>query len=46
MFFLGWQGIYTFVALCVFVCLMIAFFAKILDEEKPKPNIFYKCVTQ
>jgi len=31
MFFLGWQGVYTFVALCIFVCLLIYFFAKQLN---------------
>ena len=31
MFFLGWQGIYTFVALCVFVSLLIFIFAKKLN---------------
>lgn len=31
MFFLGWQGVYTFAALCIFVCLMVYFFAKKLN---------------
>ncbi len=31
MFFLEWQGIYTFVALCVFVSLLIFVFAKKLN---------------
>lgn len=31
MFFLGWQGIYTFVTLCVFVILVIFVFAKKLN---------------
>jgi hypothetical protein len=28
MYFLGWQGIYTFVGLCVVIVLVLAAFAK------------------
>ena len=31
MFFLGWQGIYTFLALCVFVGLLILVFANYVE---------------
>lgn len=33
MFFLGWQGIYTFIVLCIFVGLIIFYFAKKINLE-------------
>ncbi len=33
MLFLGWQGIYTFLGVCLFVTLMILYFATRLNRK-------------
>jgi hypothetical protein len=32
MFFLGWQGVYTFIGLVVFIILLIVGFAKLANK--------------
>lgn len=31
MFFLGWQGVYAFIALCIIVCLIVWGFARAIE---------------